>query len=83
MVIMRDVAIAKSEFIPGQKAVTKIQEYQNDEVMFQYARNKDVCIFILYEKWTFLNYEKYNITDHINYRSVYIFGISIWTGRVC
>jgi len=46
MVIMRDVAIAKSEFVSGQKAVTKIQEYQNDEVMFQYARNKDMLRYV-------------------------------------
>jgi len=46
MVVMRDVAIAKSEFVSGQKAVTKIQEYQNDEVMFQYCRNKDMLRYV-------------------------------------
>jgi len=46
MVVMRDVAIAKSEYVAGQKAVTKIQEYQNDEVMFQYARNEDMLKYV-------------------------------------
>ena len=44
MLLMRDVAIAKSELVSGQNAVTKMQEYQDDEVMFQYCRNKDVSL---------------------------------------
>ena len=37
LTIMRDVAIAKSEFTPGEQAVTKIQNFQNDDVMFEYC----------------------------------------------
>ena len=37
MTIMRDVAIAKSEYVPGQKAVSKIQNFQNEPVMFEYC----------------------------------------------
>ena len=47
MTIMRDVAIAKSEFTPGQKAITKIQDFQNDEVLFSYCALPEV-IQILY-----------------------------------
>ena len=42
MTIMRDVAIAKSEFTPGQKAITKIQDFQNDEVLFSYCALPEV-----------------------------------------
>ena len=37
MVMMRDVAIAKSEFKPGERAVTKLQELQHDDVLFGYC----------------------------------------------
>merc|ERR1712142_1329436 len=46
MLLMRDVAIAKSELVSGENAVTKMQEYQDDEVMFQYCRNKDMLRYI-------------------------------------
>uniref|UniRef100_A0A914XKT6 phytanoyl-CoA dioxygenase n=1 Tax=Plectus sambesii TaxID=2011161 RepID=A0A914XKT6_9BILA len=35
--IMRDVAIAKSEFVAGEKAVTKIQDFQTDPVLFSFC----------------------------------------------
>ena len=35
--IMRDVAIAKSEFVPDQKAVTKIQTWHEDDVLWEYC----------------------------------------------
>lgn len=35
--IMRDVAIAKSEFVAGEKAVTKIQDFQDDPILFSYC----------------------------------------------
>ncbi|KAF8355278.1 hypothetical protein PRIPAC_96901 [Pristionchus pacificus] len=38
MTIMRDVSIAKSEFKAGEKAITKLQDFQNDEVLFDYCR---------------------------------------------
>ena len=34
---MRDVAIAKSEFVPDQKAVTKIQTWHEDDVLWEYC----------------------------------------------
>lgn len=37
MTIMRDVAISKSEFVPDQKAVTKIQAWHTDEVLWEYC----------------------------------------------
>lgn len=37
LVIMKDVAIAKSEFVPDQKAVTKIQDFVYHEELFRYC----------------------------------------------
>ena len=36
LTIMKDVAIATSEFQPNEKAVTKIQHFYNDEMLLQY-----------------------------------------------
>ncbi|GFS09900.1 phytanoyl-CoA dioxygenase, peroxisomal [Elysia marginata] len=41
--IMRDVAIKDSEFVPGEQAITKIQEWQRDDVMFGYCCLPEVC----------------------------------------
>jgi len=46
MFIMQDVAIAKSEFVNGQRAVTKLQEFQNDEVLFQYCQHKKMLEYV-------------------------------------
>ena len=40
--IMRDVAISKSEFVPDQKAVTKIQTWHEDEVLWEYCALPEV-----------------------------------------
>lgn len=39
---MKDVAIVKSEFMQGEKAVTKIQDFQHDEVLFEYCALPEV-----------------------------------------
>jgi len=44
MTIMRDVAIAKTEFVADQKAITKIQDFQFDDVLFSYCAKPEVCI---------------------------------------
>ena len=44
MTVMRDIAIAKSEFVPGEKAITKIQNFQDDPVMFEYCKLPEVTI---------------------------------------
>lgn len=43
---MRDVAIARSEFVPGEQAVTKLQEFQNDDVLFGYCELPEVVKLI-------------------------------------
>ena len=42
MTVMRDVAIAKSEFVPDQKAVTKIQTWHDDDVLWEYCCRPEV-----------------------------------------
>lgn len=43
--VMRDIAIAKSEFVPGEKAITKVQDFNNDPVLFDYCRHPAVSVF--------------------------------------
>ena len=38
MTIMRDISIAKSEFKAGVQAITKIQDFNGDPVLFDYCR---------------------------------------------
>ena len=54
MTIMRDVAILKSEFTPGEKAVTKIQNFCYDDVMFEYCCLPEVKLNHSYIITTFL-----------------------------
>jgi phytanoyl-CoA hydroxylase len=42
MTLMRDVAIAKSEFKAGERAITKLQNFQDDEVLFEYLKHPEV-----------------------------------------
>lgn len=42
LVVMRDVAIAKSEFVPDQKAVSKLQDFQEDPELFRYCTLPEV-----------------------------------------
>lgn len=42
LVVMRDVAIAKSEFVPDQKAVSKLQDFQEDVELFRYCTLPEV-----------------------------------------
>ncbi|KAM4569428.1 phytanoyl-CoA dioxygenase, peroxisomal [Odontesthes bonariensis] len=37
LVVMRDVSILKSEFVPDQKAVSKLQDFQESRELFQYC----------------------------------------------
>lgn len=37
MTVMKDVTIAKSEFVEGEKAITKIQDFCYDDELFEYC----------------------------------------------
>ena len=43
---MRDVAIAKSEYQADERAVTKIQDYQHDEVLSQYFYSPAIIPYV-------------------------------------
>lgn len=45
LVIMRDVSIAKSEFVQGEKAVTKLQDFQEDPELFRYCTLPQVLTY--------------------------------------
>lgn len=46
LTIMRDVAIAKSEYVPNERAVTKIQNFNYDEVLFEYCRHPSILRYV-------------------------------------
>ena len=46
LTIMKDVAIAKSEFTADQRAVTKIQSFQCDPVLMQYCTLPEVLPYV-------------------------------------
>lgn len=46
LTIMRDIAIKDSEFVPGEQAVTKIQEFQHDDVLFGYCCLPEVVDYV-------------------------------------
>lgn len=44
--IMRDVTISKTEYVADQKAITKVQNFQNDEVLFSYCKAPQVVDYV-------------------------------------
>ncbi|XP_051810404.1 phytanoyl-CoA dioxygenase, peroxisomal isoform X3 [Acanthochromis polyacanthus] len=46
LVVMRDVAIAKSEFVPDQKAVSKLQDFQEDPELFRYCSLPQILKYV-------------------------------------
>lgn len=43
---MRDVTIAKSEFNPSEKVVTKVQDFQEDEELFRYCSLPQILKYV-------------------------------------
>ncbi|RXN25708.1 phytanoyl- peroxisomal [Labeo rohita] len=46
LLIMKDVSIAKSEFVEGEKAVTKLQDYQEDPELFRYCTLPQILKYV-------------------------------------
>ena len=42
LLVMRDVTIAKSEYVPSEKVVSKVQDFQEDEELFRYCTLPEV-----------------------------------------
>ncbi|KJH49260.1 Phytanoyl-CoA dioxygenase [Dictyocaulus viviparus] len=47
MTVMKDVTIAKSEYVSGERAITKIQDFQDDPVLFDYCKHRGVVDVVL------------------------------------
>ncbi|XP_077025515.1 phytanoyl-CoA dioxygenase, peroxisomal isoform X2 [Tamandua tetradactyla] len=46
IMVMRDVTIAKSEYIPDEKVITKIQDFQEDEELFRYCALPEILKYV-------------------------------------
>ncbi|TRY82952.1 hypothetical protein DNTS_009625, partial [Danionella cerebrum] len=46
LVVMKDVTIAKSEFVEGEKAVTKLQDFQEDPELFRYCTLPQILKYV-------------------------------------
>lgn len=46
MTVMKDVAIAKSEFADGEKAITKIQDFTLDDELFEYCCLPEIVKYV-------------------------------------
>jgi phytanoyl-CoA hydroxylase len=46
MTVMKDVTIAKSEFLEGEKAITKIQDFCHDDELFEYCCLPEVIDYV-------------------------------------
>uniref|UniRef100_A0A8C4PSZ0 Phytanoyl-CoA dioxygenase, peroxisomal n=1 Tax=Equus asinus TaxID=9793 RepID=A0A8C4PSZ0_EQUAS len=46
LVVMRDVTIAKSEYVPSEKMITKVQDFQEDEELFRYCTLPEVLKYV-------------------------------------
>ena len=42
LLVMRDVTIAKSEYVPSEKVVSTVQDFQEDEELFRYCTLPEV-----------------------------------------
>ena len=40
--VMRDVTIPRSEYVPSEKVVSKVQDFQEDEELFRYCTLPEV-----------------------------------------
>ncbi len=46
MTVMKDIAIAKSEFADGEKAITKIQDFVFDDELFGYCCLPEIIQYV-------------------------------------
>ncbi|EDO41772.1 predicted protein [Nematostella vectensis] len=46
LTVMKDVSMRNSEFLPGERSINKIQDYQNDEVLFEYCSLPEILKYV-------------------------------------
>ncbi|OWK03119.1 PHYH, partial [Cervus elaphus hippelaphus] len=44
--VMRDVTIPKSEYVPSEKVVSKVQDFQEDEELFRYCTLPEILKYV-------------------------------------
>ncbi|XP_043570105.1 phytanoyl-CoA dioxygenase, peroxisomal isoform X1 [Chiloscyllium plagiosum] len=46
LTIMRDVSISKTEYVPDQRAISKIQSFENNETLFKYCCLPEILKYV-------------------------------------
>jgi len=46
MLVMRDIVLAKKKDVKGEQLITKVQDFQDDEVLFSYCRHPAVLKYV-------------------------------------
>ncbi|XP_058915208.1 phytanoyl-CoA dioxygenase, peroxisomal [Kogia breviceps] len=46
LMVMRDVTISKSEYVPSEKAITKVQDFQEDKELFRYCTLPEILKYV-------------------------------------
>ncbi|XP_073657753.1 phytanoyl-CoA dioxygenase, peroxisomal isoform X2 [Tursiops truncatus] len=46
LMVMRDVTIAKSEYVPSEKVITKVQDFQEDKELFRYCTLPEILKYV-------------------------------------
>lgn len=46
LLVMKDISLKNSEFLPGERSINKIQDYQYDEVLFEYCRLPGILKYV-------------------------------------
>ena len=46
MTVMRDVSIAKSEFVEGEQAITKVQDFVYDDELFEFCTLPEILQYV-------------------------------------
>ncbi|KAF5928700.1 hypothetical protein HPG69_008488 [Diceros bicornis minor] len=46
LMVMRDVTIAKSEYVPREKVISKVQYFQEDEELFKYCTLSEILKYM-------------------------------------
>lgn len=48
LMVMRDVTTAKSEYVPSEKVITKVQDFQEDKKLFRYCTLPEVQALLVF-----------------------------------
>ncbi|XP_065728131.1 phytanoyl-CoA dioxygenase, peroxisomal isoform X2 [Phocoena phocoena] len=63
LMVMRDVTTAKSEYVPSEKVITKVQDFQEDKELFRYCTLPEGGVNIMFHG--IQDYDKNNDRVHL------------------